>query len=297
MEDKISNYVTGFRKSHGTQYSLVMLLERCKQAIDKGEYISVMYMDLSKAFDTINHDLLLAKLRAYGFSTSALNLLYSYLKYRKQKVVINNKTNSSEVVIAGVRQGSIDGPLLFNLFMNDLILFLYTTVLSHYVDDNNLYAIGNDKEETKRALVKDFQTVINLFYENYLIVNTEKCHYKCMGKGVEENETSQISSQQKIINSKEVEILEIKIDRKLSFYQHIKNISKKAGQKLSALLRISPYLKNNKKKVIYNTMIKSQFNYFPLVWMFYSRKSNNMVNKVQKIALRLTYKQFPNISK
>ena len=58
MEDKISNYVTGFRKSHGTQHSLVIMLERCKQAIDKGEYISVMYMDLSKAFDTINHDLL-----------------------------------------------------------------------------------------------------------------------------------------------------------------------------------------------------------------------------------------------
>ena len=87
------------------------MLERWKQAIDKGEYISVMYMDLSKAFDTINHDLLLAKLRAYGFSTSALNLLYSYLKYRKQKIVINNKTSSSEVIIADVPQGSIDGLL------------------------------------------------------------------------------------------------------------------------------------------------------------------------------------------
>ena len=117
-----------------------------------------MCMNLSKAFNTIKHNLPLAKLRAYGFSTSALNLLYSYLKYRKQKVVINNKTNSSEVVIAGVRQGSIDGPLLFNLFINDLILFLYTTVLSNYAEDNNLYPIGDDKKETKRALVKDFQT-------------------------------------------------------------------------------------------------------------------------------------------
>ena len=90
MKDKISNYVTGFRKPYGTQHALVIVLERWKQAIDKGEYISVMYMDLSKAFDTINHDLLLAKLRAYGFSTSALNLLYSYLKNRKQKLVIRS---------------------------------------------------------------------------------------------------------------------------------------------------------------------------------------------------------------
>ena len=82
VEDEISNYV-GFRKSHGTQHSLVIILERWKQAIDKGEYISVMYMDLSKAFDTINHDLLLAKLRAYGFSASLLNGLHSYLKCRK----------------------------------------------------------------------------------------------------------------------------------------------------------------------------------------------------------------------
>ena len=64
--------------------------------------------------------------------------------------------------------------------MNDLILFLHTTVLSNYADDNNLYAIGNDKEETKRALVKEFQTVINWFYENYMILNTEKCHYMCL---------------------------------------------------------------------------------------------------------------------
>ena len=87
------------------------------------------------------------------------------MKYRQQKVAINNKTNSSKVVIAGVPQGSIDCLLLFNLFINDLILFLYTTVLSNYADDNNLYAIGNDKEETKRAPVKDFQTVTNWFYE------------------------------------------------------------------------------------------------------------------------------------
>ena len=88
-----------------------------------------------------------------------------------------------------------------------------------------------------------------------------------------------------MINSEEVDILGIKIDRRLFFHQHIKSISKKAGQKLSALLRI-----------IYNKMIKSQFNYSPLVWLFCSRKSNNLIDKVQERALRLTYKDNENNS-
>ena len=83
MKDKLSKCLAGFRKSHGTQYLLVTMLEKWKKAVDKGEYVSALFMDLSKAFDTINHDLLLAKLKAYGFSLNAVKLMYSYLKIRK----------------------------------------------------------------------------------------------------------------------------------------------------------------------------------------------------------------------
>ena len=188
------------------------------------------------------------------------------------------------------------------LFINDLILFWYTRVLSNYADDNNLYAIGNNKEETKKAL-SDLQTVINWFHENDRILNTGKCHYMCMGKDVDENETLLILSQKKKVNSKEVEILGTKIDQILSFHQRIKSISKITGKKISALLRTCPYLPLHKKclylelfwsvffphsdwirtritpntdtfyavlkikKVVYNTIIKFQFNYGLLVWM------------------------------
>ena len=89
-------------------------------------------MDLSKAFDTINHDLILAKLKAYGFSTNALNLMQSYLKNRKQKDQINNKFSLERNVIAGVLQVSIDGPLLFTLFINDLMFFIHYILLKNY---------------------------------------------------------------------------------------------------------------------------------------------------------------------
>ena len=120
-------------------------------------------------------------------------------------------------------------------------MFLCTTFLSNFADDSNLYTLGNYKEETKRVLVEDFKAL--RFYENYMILNTGKYHYMCMSKDVDENETT---SQQKMINSKDVDILGIKIDRKLSFHQHIKSIFKKADQRLSALLRISPYLEDKK---------------------------------------------------
>lgn len=111
-----------------------------------------------QAFRPINHNLLLTKLRTYGFSRRALNSLYSYLKNRTQKLVIINKTSSFEVVIDGAPQFSLEGRII-----SDLILFLYTTDLSNFADRNNLYAIGTDKKETKRALIKGFQTVINWF--------------------------------------------------------------------------------------------------------------------------------------
>ena len=98
---------------------------------------------------TNNHDLILAKLKAYGFSTDALNLMHKYLKNRKQKVQINNKFSSERNVFAGVPQGFIDGPLLFNLFINDLVFFIQYSVLSNYADDNNLFVIVKNKEDIK----------------------------------------------------------------------------------------------------------------------------------------------------
>ena len=149
----------------------------------------------------------------------------SNLKNRKQRTQINNNFSSEKNIIAGVPQGSIDGPLLFNLFINDLIFFI-TTFLSNYADDNSSYNAGKDLELVKSVLVKDFRAVKEWFYENFMILhpNKCKCHYMCIGKNTESDifkfENACLES------SKEEVILGITIDNKLTFDSHKKHLPK-----------------------------------------------------------------------
>ena len=152
------------------------------------ERMSTIFMDLSKAFDCINHVLLLAKLKAYGFSENTLKLMCSYSKDRRQAVKMNYNFCSYKKVQAVVPQGSIDDPLLFNLFINDLVLFLSETFLSNYADDNNLYSIGRELNIIKEKLRKNFKVVTDWFSENYMSLNPTKCDYIYLGKN-KENDT------------------------------------------------------------------------------------------------------------
>ena len=166
MEDKPSKYLTGFRKSHGTEHLLVTMLEKWKKAVDNGDCVSALFLDISKALDTINHDLLLAQLK----------LIHSYLNNRKQQVQINNKFSSESTVNVGVPQGSIDGPLLFNIFINDLVFFIQYCTLRKYANDNNLFSMGKNKDQVqvKTFLSSDFKMINNWFFENFMVLNPEK---------------------------------------------------------------------------------------------------------------------------
>ena len=126
-------------------------------------------MDLSKVFGIINHDLLLAKRKAYGSSKNALTLMCNYLKNSKQKVVINNST--TKAVVAGVPQGFIDGPLLFSIFINNPVLFIQYTIIENYADDSNIISVsGNNKKNLKKLLLSGFQTLPECFPDNYMII-------------------------------------------------------------------------------------------------------------------------------
>ena len=114
------------------------MIKNWKKQLDNSEKAGVLFMDLSKAFDMINHNLLLAKLKAYGFSNQALSLLQSYLCNRFQRSIINGSFSSWNEVITGVPRGSILGPLLFNIFLN-IFLFISKCQLCNYADANTFY--------------------------------------------------------------------------------------------------------------------------------------------------------------
>ena len=131
MKDKVSNILTGFRKGHSAQHLLLIMIDKWKRALVENMKVGAVFMDLSKASDTLNHRLLLAKLKTYSYS-------------------------SWSEIIAGVPQGFILRPLLFNIFLNNLFLYPQEIFLSNYADDNTLYSIGNTIEGVKKALSNNF---------------------------------------------------------------------------------------------------------------------------------------------
>ena len=279
MSNKLSNKLFGFRKNYNTQYCLTFMLDKWKDTLDKGKHVGAVFMDLSKTFDTINHDLLIAKLEAYGFSNNALLFMVSYLKNRSQRVSINSSFSILEEIIAGVPQGSILGPILFNIFLNDIFYFENRSFLSNYADDNVLYAFGCN--------VIGKRKLSEWFYENCMILNPEKCHYMCLGKDFASDLLRFCGED--LVASELESVLGILIDSKLNFENHIKPLYNKASQKLGALQRISNMLYTQKKNLQFSSIIKSQFSYSPLVWMFCSRRSNSLVNNVHERALRIVH--------
>ena len=253
MTSEFSPFLCGFRKNHNSQYSLLKMTEVWKKTLDKGNEIAVILMNLSKAFDTINHSLLLAQLEACGFSMTSLKFMQSYLCNRFQRTSVNASFSDWKEIEIGVPQGTILGPLLFNIFFNDIFYFINNGNLCNYADDNTLYSIGKSLNMVKENLKINVLIMQKWFYENHLVLNPGKCHYLILGN--RSNSDTINLNEAKLASSSYEKLLGTLIDRDLSFDKHIKSLCRKAGQKLNALARISNYLTHNQKRLLLNSII------------------------------------------
>ena len=237
MKDKLSNILTGFRKGHSAKHSLLIMIEKWKRALDENIKVGAIFMNLSKAFDTLNHRLLLAKLKAYCLQPTALKQMENYLTGCFQRTKVNNSYSSWSGIIAGVPQGSILGPLLFNIFLNDLFLYPQVTFLSNYADDNTLYSIGNTIEGVKKALSNDFRIIQKWLHENLIVLNARKCHYMCFGTSKENDDFI------KLPNCCKEKILGVIIDNELKFDRHIRSMCKKSSAKIRSAKQNIPIIR------------------------------------------------------
>ena len=241
--------------------------------------------DLSKAFDCLSHELIIAKLSAYGFSLPALKLMQSYLTERKQRTKINQAYSSWEEILFGVPQGSLLGPILFNIFLSDLFLIVQNTDFASYADDNTIYNAGDNIEEVILSLQESSKKLFKWFSDNQMKSNGDKCHLI-----VSTNDTAEIQIGEYLIKSSTNEkLLGVNIDSKLTFDSHVSHLCNKANKKLRALARITPYMTLEKKKLVMNSFFNAHFNYSPLIWMLHSRKNSNKIKYLHERCLRLIY--------
>ena len=186
-------------------------------------------MNLSKAFDTIPHNLLLAKLAAYGVSSPSLSLLHSYLRDRFQRVRIEDVTSDFVALSKGVLQGSVLGPLLFNIFLNDLFYFIRRGNLSNYADDNEVYFSNRDPDVVESVINDERSIAGRWFDDNKLVLNPEECKCIILPKSNDSSPSFSINNVS-IPRVDHLDLLGLTINNSLNFSKHICNITKKVGK-------------------------------------------------------------------
>ena len=175
MEDKLSIFLCGYRKGMGAQNCLLFLVNKWKSSLDKSEKCGILFTDLSKAFDSLSHDLLIAKLDSYGFHYSSLRLIYNYLSNRFQRVRVNSDFSSWSKIFTGVPQGSILGPDLYNFNSNDLFLFLISDICN-FADDNSPFTTAATVPSVLNQLTNESKLLLNWIRDNQLKANPDKFH-------------------------------------------------------------------------------------------------------------------------
>ncbi len=226
--------LSAFREGYSSQYVIVNLVEKLKSALDRSKCGGALLMDLFKAFDCIPHDLMIAKLQAYGMSNQSLAFMCSYLRNPKQRVKVLGEKSDWLKLIKWVPQVSIMGPKIFTFFMNDFCWLFSEAILGNYTDNNTLTVICEIVDEVIHILGAEGRLALKWFEADQMKANPDKFHDILFGHTEMETEIS-LGDTNIIKPSEDVNLLGLIIDSKLNFSKHIQTTTQKASLKLIAL--------------------------------------------------------------
>ena len=280
----------GFRPKHSTEYAALELIDRIITQLDKDEIPINIYLDLSKAFDTIDHIILIDKLKYYGVHGTNLNLFSSYLENRKQYTEIDNIKSNMLQITTGVPQGSILGPLLFIIYINDFaqaskmfnfLIYADDTTLSSTLNvfsdkthDQNFESLINEELVKINDWLKINKLSLNVVKSKFMIFQKKKKNIQILNLKIDNVNIDQV---------KEFNFLGLIIDTNLNWKKHAEKISNACSKKIGILNKLKHILPLDIKKILYNSLIVPHINYCIMAWGFES----NRIIKLQKKALRI----------
>ena len=251
-------YQFGFREKHGTNTALIVLIDKISTAISNGDMVLGVFLDFSKAFDTVDHSILLNKLYKYGIRGVAHKWVSSYLYGRQQFVSFNDNKSKTYSISCGVPQGSILGPLLFLLYVNDIAQvssFLFPIFL--YADNTNLFLQGKCLNTLIEKMNLELQKIVEWLKCNKLSLNIDKTHYnifrpirKCPVS------TKHLKIDNEILKHvKDTKFSGVIIDEHLNWASHIKNIKCKLARGIGILCEARKVLKSSTLLTLYNSFL------------------------------------------
>ena len=163
------------------QHPLFRILQKYQKEFDSGRFTGTILMDLSKVYDCLRHDFSIAKLEAYGLGNGSLNFLLDYLTFRKQRTKVGSAYSKWSKIRRGIPQGSVLGPILFNIFINDIFMVIKLSDICNFADDNTLYSCGEWLTEVKENLIFDTKGILYWFRLNLVKANPGKFQFMILG--------------------------------------------------------------------------------------------------------------------
>ena len=278
----------GFRPGMSCEHAILNAQNSILHSLNNKQIAVLLLLDYSKAFDVIEHPILLQKLEHYGIKGIALKWFQSYLSDRQQSVSVNGVDSSPEVINYGVPQGSILGPLLFIIYINDLPYISNLAKFILYADDANIIVTGYSEEEVQAKLKQITTLLVKWVDSNGLALNLKKTHYMVFSNRRTEHLKIDVNiAGTEIARVTEARFLGVILDEKLTWSKHISTIKIKIARYMGIMYRLKRHLPLKVRLQLFHSFVQSRLNYCTLVWGFASKSHIESLFAKQKQGVRM----------